>query len=131
VPRSPHKTTDVSGQIADNAMMLLSPDRPPGRRLSFKAGKKGDSVAAVAQRHRVSADQVAQWNGVGTDARFRPGQIIVVYKAAGPNATRQAASKPVQPTTASKKTPVKRTAAGKPAAKPTPNVATTRSDSKL
>jgi len=47
-------------------------------------------VVAVARRHRVSADQVAQWNGVGTDARFRPGQIIVVYKPASPKAGKQA-----------------------------------------
>jgi membrane-bound lytic murein transglycosylase D len=131
VPRSPHKTTDVSGQIADNAMMLLAPDRPPGRRVSFKAGKKGDSVAAVAKRHRVSADQVAQWNGVGSDARFGPGQTIVVYKPAGPKATKRAAGKTPQRATVSKAVPAKRTAASKPAAKPTPKVAATKGDSKL
>jgi membrane-bound lytic murein transglycosylase D len=123
VPRSPHKTTDVSGHIADNAMMLLAPDRPPGRRVSFKAGKKGDSVAAVARRHRVSAEQVAQWNSVGTDARFRPGQLIVVYKPVVAKAGKR--------TTAAAKAPAKRTAASKPAAKPTSKVATAQGDSKL
>ena len=128
VPRGANKTTDVSGQIADNAMMLLAPDRPPGRRVSFKAGKKGDSVAAVARRHRVSADQVAQWNGVGTDARFRPGQTIVVFRPASPTAGKRAASKPTQRATAAKKAPVKRTTASKPAAKPTSKVAASQGD---
>jgi membrane-bound lytic murein transglycosylase D len=132
VPRSPHKTSDVSGQIADNAMMLLAPDRPPGRRVSFKAGKKGDSVVAVAKRHRVSAEQVAQWNSVGTDARFRPGQLIVVYKpAAAAKAGKRTAAAPAKRSTAAAKTPAKRTAAGKPAAKPTSKVAATSGDSKL
>ena len=132
VPRSPHKTSDVSGQIADNAMMLLAPDRPPGRRVSFKAGKKGDSVAAVAKRHRVSAEQVAQWNSVGTDARFRPGQLIVVYKpAAAAKAGKRTAATPAKRSTAAAKAPAKRTAAGKPAAKPTSKVAATSGDSKL
>jgi membrane-bound lytic murein transglycosylase D len=128
VPRSPHKTSDVSSQIADNAMMLLAPDRPPGRRVSFKAGKKGDSVAAVAKRNGVSAEQVAQWNGVATDARFRPGQTIVLIKPAAPaKAGKRTATASAQRPTATAKTPAKRTAASKPASK----VATAQGDSKL
>jgi membrane-bound lytic murein transglycosylase D len=130
VPRSPHKTTDVSGQIADNAMMLLAPDRPPGRRVSFKAGKRGDSVAAVAKRNGISAEQVAQWNGVGTDARFKPGQTIVLIKpAASAKTGKRTAAAPAQRPTA--KALVKRTAASKPATKPAAKVATAAGDSKL
>ncbi len=143
VPRSPHRTADVSEQVADNAMMLLAPDRPPGRRVSFKAGKQGDSVAAVARRHRVSAEQVAQWNGVAIDARFRPGQTIVVITSAAPakagkrSATAQAkrgttASKATaKPSTAAANAPVKRSAASKPAARPNAKLATAQGDSKL
>ena len=132
VPRSPHKSSDVSGQIADNAMMLLAPDRPPGRRVSFKAGKKGDSVAAVARRNGVSAEQVAQWNGVGTNARFKPGQTIVLIKpATAAKAGKRTAAVPAKRSTAAAKAPVKRTAAGKPAAKPSAKVAATQGDSKL
>ena len=72
VPRSPHKTGNVSEHVADNAMMLLAPDRPAERRVSFKAGKKGDSVAAVAARHRVSAAQVAQWGAVVRANNIQP-----------------------------------------------------------
>ena len=42
-------------------------------------GKRGDSVAAVAKRHGVSATQVAQWNNLAPDARLRPGSTVVVY----------------------------------------------------
>jgi membrane-bound lytic murein transglycosylase D len=81
VPRAAHRTADVPGQIADNAMMALAPEAPPLRRLSFKAGKKGDSVAAVAKRYRVSKAQVARWNSVSPTATFAPGQTIVVMQA--------------------------------------------------
>ncbi len=81
VPRAAHSTADVAEHIADHAMMVLAPEAPPLRKLAFKAGKKGDTVAEVARRYRVSAAQVAQWNGVGPQAAFKPGQAIVVMVA--------------------------------------------------
>ena len=130
VPRSPHKTTDVSEQVADNAMMLLAPDRPPGKRVAFKAGKGGDSVAAVAQRYRVSAAQVALWNDVDANARFKPGQTIVVMKPAsaqrGKVSAGVTAARPTAPQAA-----VKRASAAKPAAKPSAKVAASKPNSKL
>jgi membrane-bound lytic murein transglycosylase D len=78
VARSAQLATDVPAPIADNASMVLSPEGPTLRQVSFKAGKKGDSVAAVARRYRVSRAQVAEWNSVGTSARFAPGQQIIV-----------------------------------------------------
>jgi membrane-bound lytic murein transglycosylase D len=78
VPRSQHRTTDVSEHLADNAMMALAPDVPPLRKMALKAGRN-DSVASLARRYRVSAAQVAQWNGVTASARFRAGQRVVVF----------------------------------------------------
>ncbi|MES1162589.1 MAG: LysM peptidoglycan-binding domain-containing protein, partial [Rhizobacter sp.] len=74
------RQADVSVEIADNATMALAPDAPPLRKMSLKAGRK-DSVASVAKRYRVSPTQVAQWNGVGAGASFKPGQTIVVFVA--------------------------------------------------
>jgi membrane-bound lytic murein transglycosylase D len=90
VPRSERRTTDVSEHVADNATMSLAPDLPPMRRLALKAGR-ADSVASVARRYRVSAVQVAHWNGVVASARFKPGQKIVVFVPARAKATRSAA----------------------------------------
>ena len=86
VPRGAHRADDVAEHVADHAMLALAPDLPPLRRVSFKAGKKGDSVAAVARRYRVSAAMVAQWNDTSSGARFKPGQSVVVMLAtkAGP-----------------------------------------------
>jgi membrane-bound lytic murein transglycosylase D len=80
VPRDEERhTADVSERIADHATMTLAPDAPAAKRVVLKAGKKGDTVAAVAKRYRVSAASVAHWNGVSQGARFAAGSSIVVY----------------------------------------------------
>jgi membrane-bound lytic murein transglycosylase D len=77
VPRAAD-ADDVAEHIADHGMLVLAPDLPPLRRTYVRAGRKGDSVAAVARRYRVNARQLAQWNGVGAGGRFKAGQRIVV-----------------------------------------------------
>jgi len=84
VHRNGQRTADVSVRLADTATISLSPEAPPLRRVAFKAGKKGDSVAAVAKRYKVSTLQVAQWNKVAADAQFKPGSTVVVHVAAAP-----------------------------------------------
>jgi membrane-bound lytic murein transglycosylase D len=79
VPRSEQRQTDVPVHVADNAAMLLAPDVPPLRRVSMRVGRKGETVAAIASRYRVSAAQVAQWNDVGANGRFKAGSQVVVY----------------------------------------------------
>ncbi|MEK8050398.1 transglycosylase SLT domain-containing protein [Ideonella sp. DXS22W] len=79
VPRQAHRTEDVAEHIADNATLALAPDLPPLRRVTLKAGKRGESVAAIAARYRVSPAQVAQWNpGTTANGQFKAGQSIVV-----------------------------------------------------
>jgi membrane-bound lytic murein transglycosylase D len=78
VPRANPRQADVDERVADNATLTLAPDLPPFRRVSFKAGRKGDSVAAVAKRYGVSANQVAAWNRSSANARFKPGEAVVV-----------------------------------------------------
>ena len=80
VPRGEHMQDDVSERLADSAALNLAPDAPPLRRVTLKAGK-ADTVASVAARYKVGAEQVAQWNKLGKGARFKPGQQVVVYTA--------------------------------------------------
>ncbi len=108
VPRGPQREADVSEHLAENATMALAPDGPSLRRVSLKAGKR-DSVASVARRYRVSAAQVAQWNGVSAGANFRPGQAIVVYVAHQPART-SATPRAAKPSHA-KAAPAKKTSA--------------------
>jgi membrane-bound lytic murein transglycosylase D len=78
VPRAPTREADVSEHLADNGMLELAPDPASRRRTVLKAGRN-DSVASVARRYRVGVAQVAEWNNVRPDARFRPGEAIVVF----------------------------------------------------
>jgi len=120
VPRGEHVHADVSERLADTAALNLAPDAPPLRRLTLKAGK-ADTVAAVAARYKVKAEQVAQWNKVGNGARFKPGQSIVVYTANTPAKRSEPATKtrPVAKASMAKAAPAKvvRVAAKPPAAK--------------
>jgi membrane-bound lytic murein transglycosylase D len=92
VPRSANVTVDVAEHIADNAALLFQPDVPPLRKMSVKAGKKGETVAAIAKRFGVAPAQVAQWNRVPANGQFKPGQAIVVMVPAAKPTTRVAAS---------------------------------------
>ena len=100
VPRgSAARTADVSERRSPTTRRWRSPPRRRRcARLTLKAGKKGDSVAAVAKRYRVSAAQVAQWNTVAPGASFAPGQTIVVYtrriRKGGAQDTRAASATP-------------------------------------
>ena len=96
VPRGAHRDQDVAEHLADNATLALTPEAPPLRRISFKAGRKGETVAAVARRYRVSPAQVAQWNSTSANASFKPGQAVVVMVASRPATTAAAARSTVR-----------------------------------
>ena len=113
VPRGEHVHDDVSERLADTASLNLAPDASPLRKFTYKAGK-ADTVASVAARYKVKAEQVAQWNKVGSAARFKPGQAVVVYTAAPP-VLAKAAPAPAKAPGPKAKAPT-RTAAAKPAA---------------
>ena len=78
VPRPEERLHDVSEELAENGHLTFASDMRGLRRVSFRAGRHGDSVAAIAQRYNVSAELVAHWNRVGVDGKFRAGQNIVV-----------------------------------------------------
>jgi membrane-bound lytic murein transglycosylase D len=82
VPRSNTMNQDVAVKVADNGQLSLAPEVVLKRTL-VRAGK-GETVASIARKYKVSADQVAQWNKVGTSASFKPGQQVVVFLASAP-----------------------------------------------
>ena len=77
VPRSAAVKQDVSSHLADNAHIALTPEIVT-RRTTVKA-RKHDSVTGIAQRYKVTAAQVADWNDVGVKAAFKAGQQVVLY----------------------------------------------------
>ena len=81
VPRPENHDADISEHLADNARMVLVPDRVRIHRLSVTAGRR-DSIASLARRHGVAPARLARWNRVDTTTVFSPGQSIVLYLTA-------------------------------------------------
>ena len=77
VPRGAKMEEDVASHVADNGQLALSPEIA-ARKTSVKAGK-GDNVASLAKRYKVSAADVALWNKVSAGAAFAKGQSVVLY----------------------------------------------------
>lgn len=77
VPRSNATQADVTEKVADNGQIALAPEVVT-RRTVVRASK-GDTVASLARRHRVSPANVADWNDVKTTAAFKAGQQVVLY----------------------------------------------------
>jgi membrane-bound lytic murein transglycosylase D len=130
VDRSEHRQNDVSESIADNASLSLAPDIPPLKRVAFRVGKRGTTVADVAKRYRVSPAQVAQWNKVASTGKFARGSTVVVWVPNKPSAaaTRVAAgsAKPGKAVIAATKPLAKATKT----AKATPSKASTKAPNK-
>ena len=77
VPRSSTMRQDVTGYVADNGQMSLTPEIVTHRTV-VRANKR-DSVASLAQRYRVSAASVADWNDIRTNAVLKAGEQVVLY----------------------------------------------------
>ena len=76
-PGSATTRQDVSSHLADNGQVALAPEIVT-RRTSVRAGK-GETVATLARRYKVSAANVADWNDVKLNAAFKAGQQVVMY----------------------------------------------------
>lgn len=77
VPRSARMAQDVTSHVADNGQISLAPEVVL-RRTVVRAGK-GENVASIARKFKVTPDTVAQWNKVSTSASFKSGQQVVVF----------------------------------------------------
>lgn len=77
VPRTTKVVHDISEHIADNGQMTLAPEVSLKR--SVVRAAKGDDVASIARKYKVSAADVAQWNKVSASANFKSGQQVILY----------------------------------------------------
>ncbi|WP_026436782.1 transglycosylase SLT domain-containing protein [Acidovorax sp. JHL-9] len=104
VPRTTTTRQDVSAHLADNGQLALTPEIVT-RRTTVRAGKR-DTVHSMAQRYRVSVDNVADWNDVKIGAAFKAGQQVVMFlpvrmskgSSASGSASRTTGSKAPAPT---------------------------------
>ena len=91
MPRSATKLDDVASHVADNGQLSLAPEVVL-KRSTVRAGK-GETVASIARKYKVSAATVGEWNKVSTSASFKAGQHVVVYLPPGKAHSRSASTK--------------------------------------
>ena len=57
--------------------------------------KRGDTLSAIAERHKVAWQDLARWNGIGRDYVIHPGQVLKLYPS---RAARTAPASPARQT---------------------------------
>jgi membrane-bound lytic murein transglycosylase D len=77
VPRGANSGQDVTSHVADTGQVSLSPETVL-RKTSVRVGR-GATVVNVAQKYKLSAASVAQWNNVAVTASFKPKQAVVLF----------------------------------------------------
>jgi membrane-bound lytic murein transglycosylase D len=100
VPRSISHQKDVSEKLADTGQLNLAPEQVL-RKQVVKA-RKGDTMASLAKRYKVSVDQLADWNKLALNSSLKPGQKVMLMlpgkakksKAAAGKKRRQTTNKP-------------------------------------
>lgn len=92
VPRAAHSQKDISESVADRGYVTLTPEMISVRK-SIRAGK-ADTVATLAKRFNVSPANLAQWNKVPSNAKFKPGQALVIVVSVPAGSANKVKSKP-------------------------------------
>jgi lipoprotein NlpD len=89
--------------LAALATLLAACSSTPERRPATYTVKRGDTLYAIAWRHRLDYRELARWNGLGRGDLIHPGQVIRLYPSRG-GATPATAAK-ARPAPASVKKP--------------------------
>jgi membrane-bound lytic murein transglycosylase D len=56
--------------------------------------RKGETMASVAKRYKVSLDQLAEWNKLSTNSALKPGQKLVLMLPGKGKKTKAAPGEP-------------------------------------
>jgi lipoprotein NlpD len=65
-----------------SAAMLASCSSTPERRDTYTV-KRGDTLYAIAWRHKLDWQDLARWNGIRRDYVIHPGQVLKLYPSRG------------------------------------------------
>lgn len=77
VPRSANSEQNVASHVADTGQVSLAPEIVLTK--TIVKATKGATVATIAQKYKVTAANVAQWNNVSLSASFKPKQSVVLF----------------------------------------------------
>ncbi len=90
VPKLPGIEGDIPADVVENAALLYEPTRTV-KRVAVKV-RKGESMAGLAKRQRVSVAQIAQWNGFNKTARLQAGQTVFIERVVAQGTPKRTAS---------------------------------------
>jgi lipoprotein NlpD len=74
------------------ALMLLAACSSTPERPATYTVKRGDTLYAIAWRHRLDYRDVARWNDIGSDYVIHPGQVLKLYPSRGGRVVSRASS---------------------------------------
>jgi membrane-bound lytic murein transglycosylase D len=79
VPRAENSTVsqDIAPDVADNAVLAMTPDVPDTRRINVTV-KKRDTVNSIASRYKVTIAQIKDWNKLHQD-KLASGQRLQLH----------------------------------------------------
>jgi lipoprotein NlpD len=79
--RSLQRTSSLLAVLL-SAALLASCSSTPERRGTYTV-KRGDTLSAIAGRHKLDWQDLARWNGIGRDYVIYPGQVLKLYPSRG------------------------------------------------
>ena len=80
-----------------SAALLASCSSTPERAGTYTV-KRGDTLSAIAGRHKIDWRDLARWNGIGRDYVIHPGQVLKLYPARGRAPARSNSGTPARQT---------------------------------
>ena len=80
-----------------SAALLASCSSAPERAQTYTV-KRGDTLYAIAWRHKLDWQDLARWNGIGRDYVIRPGQVLKLYPSRTARASARPAASPARQT---------------------------------
>ena len=78
-----------------SAALLASCSSTPERRGTYTV-KRGDTLSAIAGRHKLDWQDLARWNGIGRDYVIHPGQVLKLYPSRGRASARSNSASPAR-----------------------------------
>ena len=80
-----------------SAALLASCSSTPERGGTYTV-KRGDTLSAIAGRHKLDWQDLARWNGIGRDYVIHPGQVLKLYPSRGRAPARSKSASPARQT---------------------------------
>jgi membrane-bound lytic murein transglycosylase D len=87
VPRDETSVQDVSAEMLDGSMALV-PERAGLRKITVRV-RRGDTLASIARRWRVTTDEIVAWNDLHSTGLFA-GQRLSLTVGAAPSSRKSA-----------------------------------------